>query len=227
MSIHDNLIKVQDDIARTAIEAGRTPSHVKLLGVTKKQPIDAIEEAYRAGLFDFGENYLQEAKPKVKALAHADINWHFIGPLQSNKAKDIARMFSWVHSVDRIKIASLLHAERQDQQGPLNICIQVNMDNEPSKSGVLVESLDELVEAILPLDSLRLRGLMAMPKIQKHANLQIQSFDRLKNLLISINNRYNLNLDTLSMGTSQDYHSAILSGSTIIRVGQAIFGKRQ
>lgn len=227
MSIRENLIKVQNEIIQTAQEAGRISTHIKLLGVTKKQPISAIREAYEAGLVDFGENYLQEAIPKIKALGHAPIHWHYIGPIQSNKTKDIARMFSWVHSVDRIKIATLLHAERKNNQNPLNICIQVNIDNESSKSGVLVESLSELVEAILPLDSLKLRGLMAMPKIQNNTDLQMQSFDRLKILLISINNRYNLNLDTLSMGTSQDYHSAIFSGSTIIRVGQAIFGKRQ
>ena len=226
MNIQENLLTIKKKIATAAFNAERKTDSVKLLGVTKKQPLKAIHDAYLAGLCDFGENYLQEAQPKIKALSNYPIQWHFIGPIQSNKAKDIARLFSWVHSVDRIKVAKLLHAGRQEHQDPLNICIQVNIDNEPSKSGVSIESLHELIDAILPLDKLRLCGLMTMPQQKNYEQNQKESFVRLRNLLVSTNNQYNLNLETLSMGTSQDYQSAISAGSTIIRVGQALFGKR-
>tara|TARA_Y100000588_G_scaffold390484_2_gene496136 strand:- start:1530 stop:2213 length:684 start_codon:yes stop_codon:yes gene_type:complete len=226
MSISDNFYKIQQEVEKAASNARRATESIKILGVSKKQTADAIREAFLAGLTDFGENYLQEALPKIKALNQYPIHWHFIGPIQSNKAQDIAKNFSWVHSLDRVKVARLLDKERQTHKAPLHVCIQVNLDDEPSKSGIAIDNVDELLQAILPLNSLNIRGFMAMPKLHKNQDTQYASFLRLKELLISTNNRYNLDLDTLSMGTSQDYHPAIIAGSTIIRVGQALFGKR-
>lgn len=226
-SIFDqHLFKLKTVIQEAEQTSSRAPKSVKLLAVTKGVSTRFINYAIAAGLKDFGENYLQEAQLKIKELSNKAVNWHFIGPIQSNKCKDIANYFSWVHSVSRLKIAVILNNERPLTLPALNICIQVNIDDEKSKSGVLPHELAPLVESILKLPRLHLRGLMMIPKPVEDEHLQYQSFLRLKHLLEHINNQFDLTLDTLSMGMSDDLKPAIKAGSTIVRIGRALFGER-
>ncbi len=196
------------------------------MAVSKGQSCLSIEQVYAAGISEFGENYLQEALAKIQTLKHLKLCWHFIGPIQSNKAPDIAQNFSWVHSVSRYKIAQLLHDSRPHDMPPINVCIQVNLDDEKTKTGVTAEEVTPLASHILELPQLRLRGLMLIPQPQSDQQQQYLSFLRLKKRLEILNQQLNTTMDTLSMGMSDDFEAAIRAGSTIVRIGRAIFGER-
>ncbi|PCI65805.1 MAG: YggS family pyridoxal phosphate-dependent enzyme [Piscirickettsiaceae bacterium] len=198
----------------------------RLLAVSKTKPASDIYALYRAGQRDFGENYLQEAVEKQKKLAHLAINWHFIGPIQSNKTREIASRFQWVHSLDRLKIAQRLHQQRPDTLPPLNICVQVNIDEELTKSGFSLENLTKVIEPLMALEKLRIRGLMAIPKATSGLVAQRESFSRLNQAKKQLNAQFGLDMDTLSMGMSGDLEAAIAEGSTMVRIGTAIFGSR-
>lgn len=214
-------------IREAAAIAGRPAAQITLLAVSKSQPWQAIETAYRAGCRQFGENYLQEALEKIHALSHlTDIQWHFIGPLQSNKARKVAEYFDWVHSIDRLKVASHLNSHRPGELKPLNLCIQVNIDGEASKSGVSPEQLFDLAPAVAELPRVRLRGLMTIPKASRTLEEQRKSFHRLYQLFDRLRQQYP-SIDTLSMGMSQDFEAAILENATIVRIGTDIFGARK
>ena len=203
------------------------PKKPLLLAVSKGQASSAIREAFSAGLSDFGENYWQEARAKLKSLEDLAISWHFIGTLQSNKVAQISRHFHWVHTVDRLEIAELLSKHRPSALPPLNLCIQLNLDNEPRKSGIAPKDLVPLVTCIQQLPRLKLRGLMAIPKPRLQKEAQYLCFCQLRNLLESVNQGLTNPLDTLSMGMSDDFDAAIRAGSTIIRLGRAVFGERR
>ena len=204
----------------------RRGSPVALLAVSKTRPAKEVMALYKAGQRDFGENYLQDALQKQRLLAHLDIAWHFIGPIQSNKTRDISRYFSWVHSVDRLKIAVRLNQQRPQNLPPLNICLQVNIDQEKTKSGFALDQLADVIEPVLGLKNIRLRGLMAIPKVAESVAKQRASFLRLADAQQNINQQFNVKLDTLSMGMSGDLEAAISEGSTMVRIGTAIFGAR-
>ena len=198
---------------------------VTLLAVSKAQSAEKLREAYQAGQTKFGENYLQEALNKQTDLADLAIEWHFIGPIQSNKTQPIAQHFSWVHGVDRLKIAQRLNDARPSDLPPLQICLQVNISSEASKSGVKEDELSSLVKAVSTLPKLKLRGLMAIPEPTDDETLQRQQFKRMRLLFNRLINE-GYALDTLSMGMSSDYKIAIEEGATIVRIGSAIFGAR-
>lgn len=206
-------------------QAGRNPHAVLLLAVSKTQPPEAIREAFQAGLHDVAENYLQEALDKQPQLADLPLRWHFIGPIQSNKTRPIAESFDWVHSVDRLKIAQRLSEARPAHLPPLNICLQVNVSGEVSKSGCLPEELTDLARAASQLPRLRLRGLMAIPAPAADVEQQRAPFRQLRELMDRLKQQ-GLALDTLSMGMSEDFPAAIAEGATIVRIGTAIFGPR-
>ncbi len=220
---------LQDVLRRMVIastQAGRQASEVQLLAVSKYMPVDAIKAAYEAGQRHFGENYVQEALDKMTALANFSITWHLIGALQSNKTAVVAAHFAWVHSVDRLKIAQRLSAQRPANLPPLNICIQVNIDDEQGKAGCTIVELHALVTAILGLPNIVLRGLMIIPQAGNVAAFQ-QLADIRQQLLTTISALDATQFDTLSMGMSADMESAIGAGSTMVRVGTAIFGQRK
>lgn len=224
--IDDQLVKVTARIHQAATAAGRNPQTVQLIAVSKTQPAQALRDAYTWGQRAFGENYLQEALEKQAQLADlADVSWHFIGPIQSNKTRTIAEHFDWVHSVDRLKIAQRLHEQRPAEQPPLNICVQVNIDDETTKSGISLAELPALVAAIAPLTRLRLRGLMAIPAATNDAAQQRAAFAKLRFALEQLNQQ-GYALDCLSMGMSGDLEAAIAEGATHVRVGTDIFGAR-
>ena len=220
-----NLQSVHARIERAALAAGRAPSEVTLLAVSKTFPASAIEEAHAAGPRAFGESYAQEGVRKITALAHLDVEWHFIGPVQSNKARSIAEHFQWVHSIEREKVAARLNVARPPHLPPLNVCIQVNVSGEASKSGIEPGAEAALAEAIAALPRLRLRGLMAIPEPASEESLQRRPYAALRRLKESLV-RAGFVLDTLSMGMSDDFEAAIAEGATIVRVGSSIFGKR-
>jgi len=220
--IKDNIASIEVQISQACKNANRLTNEVTLLAVSKTKPIELIEQAYLAGQREFGESYVQESVEKIVKLEHLpNIRWHFIGPIQSNKTRQIAEYFSWVHSVDRIKVAKRLDEHRYGQDTPLNICLQVNISGEVSKSGVPIEQLPELITFVENCRNLKLRGLMAIPE----KNASKQSFDKMQKLFIDLR-KNNADVDTLSMGMSTDLAPAILSGSTMVRVGTAIFGQR-
>ncbi len=198
---------------------------IMLLAVSKAQPASAIREAFLAGQKSFGENYLQEALTKQQALRDLNIDWHFIGPIQSNKTTPIAENFNWVHGVDRLKIAERLNAARPTSLAPLNICIQLNISDEASKGGVTEQELLPLALAIKQLPNIKLRGLMAIPAPTSDAAQQHAQFKLVRDCYDELNSK-GLELDTLSMGMSNDYLVAIAEGATIVRIGSAIFGAR-
>ena len=198
---------------------------VKLVAVSKAQPASAIREAYQAGQTIFGENYLQEALDKQAQLTDLNIEWHFIGPIQSNKTQPISQNFAWVHSVDRLKIAQRLNEARPADLPPLQVCIQVNVSNEDTKSGVFPENLAELAEEIQKLPRLSLRGLMAIPAPTQDKNLQIDQFKRVRQCYDALIEK-GFALDTLSIGMSDDYPVAIAQGASFVRIGSALFGAR-
>ena len=221
-TIAENSATVLERIAAASRTAGRDPATVGLLAVSKTKPAAALREAAGAGLRDFGENYLQEALDKQLELADLPLVWHFIGPIQSNKTRAIASHFDWVHSVDRLKIAQRLAEQRPPERGPLNICLQVNVSGEASKSGCHPDELPALATAVSQLPNLRLRGLMAIPEPTDDPASQQAAFARLRTLSEALN----LGLDTLSMGMSQDLEAAIAEGATWVRIGTALFGAR-
>ncbi len=220
--IADTLERVQ--FARSA--AGRAVDDVTVLGVSKQQPVAAIRAAYQAGLRNFGENFLQEATVKLAELEALDITWHFIGRIQSNKTRAIAEMFQWVHTVDRLKIATRLNDQRPHFSPPLNVCIQVNLAGEPQKGGVEESEVADLARAMMSLPRLRLRGLMTLPPATPDPETNAPLFSRLNTLKAALIDA-GIPLDTLSMGMSADLEAAIGHGSTIVRIGTAIFGPRQ
>tara|TARA_R110001592_G_scaffold156705_4_gene387299 strand:+ start:3092 stop:3775 length:684 start_codon:yes stop_codon:yes gene_type:complete len=224
-SIAENISTVRDQIAKAATRSGRTADNITLLAVTKTQAPEKLREAYAAGQREFGENYVQEALDKIRLLDLPDLIWHFIGPIQSNKTADIAAHFDWVHSVDRLKIASRLSKQRPEGLAPLNICVQVNLSSEDSKSGVALEDAADLCEQIAKLPNLRLRGLMAIPAPCEGLEQQRKVFAPLALLFRELKGCFE-HLDSLSIGMSADYEAAIAEGSTIVRVGSAIFGAR-
>ena len=226
--ITQKLRQVRTQIAQDALEAGRDPKEITLLAVSKRKSAEAIRQAYAAGQRDFGENYLQEAEQKMLALQDLNIVWHFIGPIQSNKTRAIAENFDWVHSVDRIKIAKRLSEQRPQHQTALNICLQINIDNEQSKAGVGVDEAEKLAQQISQLPNVCLRGLMCIPnKVESTTLGQANAFVRLHQLYQQLKSKADLQqLDTLSMGMSGDMQTAIAAGSTIVRIGTAIFGTR-
>jgi len=221
-TIADNLSALAARIQRAAEAVGRDPAGVHLLAVSKTKPASAIREIHAAGVRDVGENYLQEALGKQQALGDLPLIWHFIGPIQSNKTKAIAEHFDWVHSVDRLKIAQRLSEQRPQGLPPLNICLQVNVSGEDSKSGCAAADLPALAHAVAALPNLRLRGLMAIPEPSEDRAEQEAAFATLRQLQDSLN----LGLDTLSMGMSHDLEAAIAQGATWVRIGTALFGAR-
>ena len=227
-SIGDNINAVRTRVQQAAQQSARDAADIKLLAVSKTRSIEEIAQAIACGQQSFGENYLQEACDKITALQNHAIEWHFIGPLQSNKTRAAAQRFDWVHSVDRIKIAQRLSAQRPTELPPLNICLQVNIDNQASKSGFFEQQVIDAARQISQLPNLRLRGLMAIPEAQSEYHRQRQPFARLRLLMDTLNSELdNLpKLDTLSMGMSGDLEAAIAEGATIVRVGTDIFGPR-
>lgn len=216
---------IHDTIRQAEKQHGRTSNSVQLLAVSKTWPADKLRKLAELGQTQFGENYLQEALEKIDALADLDLEWHFIGPIQSNKTRDIAAYFDWAQSVDRLKIARRLNEQRPEDLTPLNVCIQVNIDEENSKSGVAASEVLPLAEAISQLDNLRLRGLMVIPSRQEREEAQHDSFRRAQALFESLQQRFD-HIDTLSMGMSADLHAAVAEGSTMVRIGTALFGQR-
>jgi pyridoxal phosphate enzyme (YggS family) len=227
--ISANMQAVEQAIAAAAQAAGRPVASVKLLAVSKTFPFEAVLEAMQTGQRAFGENYLQEGVDKIAAVAaaapDAGLEWHFIGPIQSNKTRPIAENFDWVHAVDRLKIAQRLSEQRPAGLSPLNVCLQVNISGEASKSGVAPADLLELARQVAALPNLRLRGLMAIPEAETDAAKQHLPFAQLR-LLFEQLQQAGLPLDTLSMGMSGDLAAAVAEGATIVRIGTAIFGKR-
>ena len=221
-TIADNIGQVSQRIRAAADAVQRDASSIHLLAVSKTKPAQAVREAYAAGMRDFGENYLQEALGKQAELTDLPLSWHFIGPIQSNKTRAIAENFAWVHSVDRLKIAQRLSEQRPADLPPLNICIQVNVSGEASKSGCTPADLPALANAISALPRLKLRGLMAIPEPTEDRAQQDAAFASVRDLQA----RLNLPLDTLSMGMSHDLESAIAQGATWVRIGTALFGAR-
>jgi len=225
-SITDNLQAVRGRISSAARAASREPGAVSLLAVSKTHAPALIREAHAAGQRAFGENYVQEAEEKMAQLAHLPLEWHLVGPLQSNKTRVVAERFQWVHTVDREKIARRLSEQRPPGLAPLEVLLQVNVSGEDSKSGVAPREAPALARAVAMLPRLRLRGLMAVPEPTTDAQLQRARFRELRGIFESLR-REGLALDTLSMGMSDDMEAAIAEGSTMVRIGTAIFGQRR
>ena len=224
-NIEKNLSHIHARIAAAATACNRDPDSVLLLAVSKRKPATEIRLAYASGQSAFGENYLQEALQKMQELQDLDISWHFIGAIQSNKTRSIAESFDWAHCIDRAKIARRLSEQRPPQLAPLNVCIQVNIDHETSKAGIDLAELPELARAIDPLPGIRLRGLMSIPAPREDVAAQRAAFARLADALQSLRQQ-GIDCDTLSMGMTGDMEAAIAEGSTLVRIGTAIFGER-
>jgi pyridoxal phosphate enzyme (YggS family) len=226
-NIADRLQILNCEIEKFVKKYHREPGSVELLAVSKTKPVDLIVDAYRQGIRKFGENYVSEVVEKIEILKeHTDIEWHYIGPIQSNKTRPLAENVNWIHSVDREKIASRLSEQRPEDKGPLNVLIQVNIDNEASKAGVLLDEVAALAGIIDSLPRLNLRGLMAIPSKTDDIDAQMQAFAKLNHCFTSLKAQYN-QVDTLSMGMSGDMEAAIAHGSTMVRIGTAIFGARE
>ncbi len=225
-TIAQRLTEVRNQITEACHKAQRSPADVRLLAVSKTRSVAEIEQAVAAGQTEFGENYVQEGIGKIAELEHhSDLIWHFIGPIQSNKTRDIAASFSWVHSLDRAKIARRLNDQRADSLPPLNVLIQVNIDQEDTKAGVLPADIGQLAELIHSLPQLRLRGLMAIPSAAADTAERASSFASMQSLYSGLQAQYD-QIDTLSMGMSDDLFAAIKHGATTVRIGTAIFGSR-
>lgn len=225
-SIHDNLQTIGVNIQKTTQQYHHPPGSVKLLAVSKRHSVNKIREAYEAGQRSFGENYVQELLEKKEQLSDLDIKWHFIGPLQSNKTKKIAEAVDWVHTIDRFKIAKRLNDQRPENLPKLSACIQVNISGEESKSGILIEELPILAKKINELPRLKLQGLMVIPAPEKNIDKQRIVFAKVANIKKDLYQQ-GIELNTLSMGMSDDMEAAIAEGSTIVRIGTAIFGTRE
>ena len=224
-SLTDNIAKVRSRISAAVTAAERDPASVELIAVSKTKPASLIEQAHAVGLRHFGENYVNEALEKLKVCEHLSICWHFIGPLQSNKTRAVAEHFDWIHSIDRLKLARRLNDQRPDSLSPLNICLQTNLDQEATKSGITDDAeLVDLVAAISELPNLRLRGLMAIPPAQNNHDAQRQAFARVREL--SLQYCAPVGANELSMGMSGDLEAAIAEGATMVRIGTDIFGTR-
>ena len=223
--ISKNIQKIYDDFKENCKLSERNPKNLTLIGASKSQSIANIQEAYDAGLKNFGENYLQEAENKIKSL-EGDFIWHFIGSIQSRKAKKIAEIFDWVHTVENTKVAKKLNIARPHSKGPLNICIQVNIDSEERKSGLHLDDLDGFIEESRNLENINVRGLMVIPKPRESIEEQKKVFRKVKETYLNLIEKGN-DLDTLSMGMSSDYGSAIQEGATMVRIGTGIFGPRK
>ena len=221
----ERLKSVLARIESAARRAGRDPATVALLAVSKQHPAEAVRAAASAGQRHFGENYPQEALAKIESLRDLPLTWHFIGQLQSNKTRDVAQAFQWVHTLDRAKIAERLSAQRPHYAGPLDVLLQVRLAEESGKGGIEIAQVPALAEIVAGLPRLRLRGLMCIPPPQADEALQHEPFRRLREVLLELN-RGGHSLDTLSMGMSADLEAAIAEGATIVRVGTAIFGPR-
>ena len=224
--VTENLRKIRDLLAKACDDAGRGDRPVKLLAVSKKQPVSCIKAAVSAGQRDFGENFVQEGLEKIAAIGRNDLVWHFIGHLQSNKTRFVAAHFDWVHTVDRLKIAERLSEQRPPGQPDLNICLQVNIDKEPGKAGVSVDEVLPLAKSVAALPRIKLRGLMCLPAIRVGFDAQRKPFARMRELYNALE-RDGFEVDTLSMGMSDDFRAAIFEGSTIVRIGTAVFGARR
>lgn len=223
--IQQNLAAVRARIANAERLYGRAAGSVTLLPVSKGQPVASLRAALAVGEQRFGESYVQEASAKIDALRDAPVEWHFIGPVQSNKTRTIAQAFAWVHGVARESIAERLAAQRPSHLPPLSVCLQVNISGETNKSGVTPTALEGLAQAVSSLPRLRLRGLMCIPRRAKSFDEQRAAFRRLRELLDALRSK-GFSLDTLSMGMSDDLEAAVAEGSTLVRVGTAIFGAR-
>jgi len=224
-TINTRLAELRARILCAERHYNRRDGSVTLLAVSKTQPAAAILAAYHAGQHHFGESYLQEAMAKQSTLSHCAITWHFIGALQSNKTRQVAQHFAWVHSVDRLKTAARLNEQRPPELPPLNVCLQVNIGAEQQKAGVDPAQLASLAAQIQPLSRIRLRGLMALPPLSEELDEQRRHFRQLKLAFDRLHNQ-GYPLDTLSMGMSTDLEAAIAEGSTLVRVGTALFGER-
>ena len=225
-TIEERLASVRSRIDTACLACGRLPSEVSLLAVSKTFPVADVLEAYKAGQLAFGENYIQEAIEKMAALRHIPLQWHCIGPVQSNKTRLVAEHFDWMHTVDRLKIAQRLSDQRPAGMPDLQVCIQVNVDAGVHKSGIAPEEVLALAQAVVRLPRIRLRGLMCIPEPAKDAESARQVFARVADLLGECQ-QAGLAMDTLSMGMSDDLEAAVAAGSTMVRVGSAIFGARQ
>ncbi len=224
--VTENLREIRNLLAKATADAERGDESVRLLAVSKKQPLASIIAAADAGQHDFGENFVQEGLEKIVAAGRDDLCWHFIGHLQTNKTRAVAENFDWVHTIDRLKTARRLSQQRPAELGDLNICLQVNIDNEPGKAGIAAGAVLTLARQIAPLPGSKLRGLMCLPAIRSGAAAQREPFARLRELSEKLQ-QDGLEIDTLSMGMSGDYQAAILEGSTIVRIGTAVFGARK
>ena len=224
-TIAENIAQLSARLQRLERQYERSASSVKLLAVSKRHPVESIIAANKAGIEDFGENYLQEALDKIQHLSSLRVNWHFIGPIQSNKTKAIAENFQWVHSIDRLKIAQRLSDQREPSASKLNVCVQVNISHEANKSGVELGEVEALCDRVAALPNLQLRGLMAIPAAEPDLDSQRIAFRVLAQEYSRLKPRY-VQFDTLSMGMSNDFEAAIAEGSTLIRIGTGIFGPR-
>jgi hypothetical protein len=224
-NLKENLDNIRARIAAACEKAGRQPSEIRLLAVSKKHSADRIRRLHALGQSAFGENYVQEALHKIGELAPLGIEWHFIGPLQSNKTREVAGNFQWAQSVDRLKLLRRLSAQRPEDMPPLNVCIQVNIDREPQKAGVMPEGAEELVKEAMEMPRLRLRGLMTIPEMATDLHDPGESYERMRRLYTDLRGVAS-DMDTLSMGMSGDLESAILHGSTMVRIGTDLLGPR-
>ena len=224
--IKKNIFDLKYKISKSEIQYNRPKNSVLLMAVSKTQSLENIIEAFNAGQRDFGENYIQESIEKISKLKKLDIIWHYIGKIQSNKSKIIAENYDWVHSVDKISTLKKINNHRCDSKKKINICIQVNIDYEDSKSGIVPEEVECFINDTIKLDKVNIRGLMAIPMHQADHGKQYQTFMKIKNLFDELVNK-GYKLDTLSIGMSSDYEAAIAAGSSIVRIGTAIFGERK
>ena len=224
-TISHNISLIRTKITQLEQKYERPAGSVSLLAVSKTRPLEDIQLALGENQHDFGENYLQDALSKVENISNPSIKWHFIGPIQSNKTRQIAENFDWVHTVERLKIAQRLNDQRPSTQVPLNVCIQINISNEESKSGVSLKDALPLAQQIIELPNIKLRGLMAIPESTNDFDAQRKSFHLLRELKEQLISQ-GIELDTLSMGMSNDMEAAIAEGSTMVRIGTAIFGAR-
>jgi PLP dependent protein len=226
MDVQQNLAKILHGIHQAEKKSNREIGSTKLLAVSKGQSAEKIKQLFEAGVSDFGESYIQEALSKIPALSDLKINWHFIGNIQANKTKTIAQNFAWVHSVSRLKIAKRLNDQRPTELPPINICIEINIDNEATKSGVPAKDILEFAQSLQGFKNLNLRGLMVIPKHYADTEKQYAIFDRARQIYKDLQ-KNGVAVDTLSMGMSADYVQAIAAGSTIVRIGSVLFGARK